>query len=96
MTARRCRWSGAPTSTCTVTDPWSGSTIGAWRVSSSRRSQPASSAARSASSTKAVPGTITVSKTPWSVSQGWACRDSSPDSSTSSDSATGSAALSIG
>jgi hypothetical protein len=52
--------SGAPTTTRSRTAPRSGSTTGTSTVNSRTAAQPASSAARMASSTKTVPGSTTV------------------------------------
>src|SRR4051812_23173454 len=61
---------GAPTATWTRTPPCWGTTSGASMTSPSRTGQPASSPARTASSTSPVPATSTTPPMAWSASQG--------------------------
>ncbi|CAM5658719.1 hypothetical protein SLAVM298S_00013 [Streptomyces lavendulae subsp. lavendulae] len=70
--------SAASTASWSWTAPCSARVSGASMASSSTVSQPTSEAARRASSTKAVPGSRTVSMTVWSASQGWLDRARRP------------------
>ncbi len=96
---RSSRWlfsSAAPTEICICTAPVEGSASGVAIVSSSTRSQPAWSAARTASSRKPVPGKKIMPPTLWSASHGWVASDRVPVSRSSSEPATDIAAPSSG